>query len=51
YEARKGPSAPLNLVVLQGDPHANRRRLWNRGMSTESLKEYEGIIAREQLNY
>ncbi|KAF7330387.1 Cytochrome P450 [Mycena venus] len=46
YECRKDPRAPLNLVVLQGDAHANRRRLWNRGMSTESLKEYEGIIAK-----
>ncbi|KAJ7709643.1 cytochrome P450 [Mycena rosella] len=46
YEARKDPRAPLNLVVLQGEGHANRRRLWNRGMSTESLKEYEAIIAK-----
>ncbi|KAF7330930.1 Cytochrome P450 [Mycena venus] len=46
YQARQDPKAPLNLVVLQGDAHANRRRLWNRGMSTESLKEYEAIIAK-----
>jgi len=46
YEARKDPRAPFNLIVLQGDAHANRRRLWNRGMSTESLKEYEEIIAK-----
>ncbi|KAJ7123341.1 cytochrome P450 [Mycena filopes] len=46
YEGRKDPNAPLNLIVLQGDGHANRRRLWNRGMSTESLKEYEEIIAK-----
>ncbi|KAJ7816265.1 cytochrome P450 [Mycena leptocephala] len=46
YQARQDPSAPLNLVVLQGEAHANRRRLWNRGMSTESLKEYEAIIAK-----
>ncbi|KAJ7589046.1 cytochrome P450 [Mycena floridula] len=45
YDARKDPNAPSNLIVLQGEGHANRRRLWNRGMSTESLKEYEAIIA------
>ena len=31
---------------MTGEPHANRRRLWNRGMSGESLKEYEDIIVR-----
>ncbi|KAJ7444864.1 cytochrome P450 [Mycena latifolia] len=46
YDARKDPNAPLNLLILQGEAHANRRRLWNRGMSTESLKEYEAIIAK-----
>ncbi|KAF7330420.1 Cytochrome P450 [Mycena venus] len=46
YEARKDPKAPTNLHTLLGEAHANRRRLWNRGMSTESLKEYEEIIAK-----
>ncbi|KAJ6468280.1 cytochrome P450 [Mycena sanguinolenta] len=46
YQARKDPKAPSNLIVLQGEAHANRRRLWNRGMSTESLKDYEAIIAK-----
>ncbi|KAF7330444.1 Cytochrome P450 [Mycena venus] len=34
------------LLAMQGEAHANRRRLWNRGMSTESLKEYEEVIAK-----
>ncbi|KAJ7923026.1 cytochrome P450 [Mycena leptocephala] len=46
YEARKDPKAPLNLIVLQGEAHANRRRLWNRGMSTESLEGYKTTIAK-----
>ncbi len=39
------------ILNLSGDEHANRRRVWNRGFSTESLREYEDIIARrvEQL--
>jgi cytochrome P450 len=32
--------------VLRGSEHAHRRRLWNRGMSTESLKQYELIIEK-----
>ncbi|KAJ7156984.1 cytochrome P450 [Mycena crocata] len=49
YQARQDPAAPKNLIVLQGDGHANRRRLWNRGMSSESLKEYEAIIAKRAI--
>lgn len=30
---------------MNGDPHAARRRLWNRAMSTEALQEYESIVA------
>ncbi|KAJ3781343.1 cytochrome P450 [Lentinula aff. detonsa] len=38
-------SGPENLVTMNGDAHAARRRLWNRAMSTEALREYESIIA------
>nr|GAT44522.1 predicted protein [Mycena chlorophos] len=34
-----------SLLNLRGDAHANRRKIWNRGMSSESLKGYEGILA------
>ncbi|KIK52994.1 hypothetical protein GYMLUDRAFT_179526, partial [Collybiopsis luxurians FD-317 M1] len=49
YEARTDPNAPGNLVTLSGEKHAMRRRLWNRGMSNESLKEYEAIITKRAL--
>jgi cytochrome P450 len=39
-------SGPQNLVTMNGDAHAARRRLWNRAMSTKSLQEYERIIAK-----
>ena len=29
---------------MTGEDHDNRRRLWNRGMSHESLVEYEDLI-------
>ncbi|KAF7303625.1 hypothetical protein MIND_00591800 [Mycena indigotica] len=35
-----------NLLGLRGDAHANRRRIWNRGMSTESMKGFEVILAK-----
>ncbi len=36
---------------MTGEEHDNRRRLWNRGMSHDSLVEYESIIVKraEQL--
>ena len=33
------------MIVLTGQAHANRRRLWNRGLSTESLRQYESVLA------
>ncbi|KAJ7633021.1 cytochrome P450 [Roridomyces roridus] len=50
YEGRKDPSLQSgNLLVLLGDAHANRRRIWNRGMSTESLDEYETTILGKRI--
>ena len=31
---------------MTGEDHDNRRRLWNRGMSHESLVEYETVIVK-----
>lgn len=44
YSGRQDPNAPSNLIAMSGEPHANRRRIWNRGMSSDSLKHYEDII-------
>lgn len=46
YKARSDPNAPGNLIVLTGEAHAKRRKLWNRGMSSDSIKNYEAIIAK-----
>ncbi|KAF7312845.1 hypothetical protein MKEN_00968500 [Mycena kentingensis (nom. inval.)] len=46
YESRTDPTLPTrSLLTLRGDAHAARRRIWNRGMSSESLKEYESTLA------
>ncbi|KAJ7074048.1 high nitrogen upregulated cytochrome P450 monooxygenase 2 [Mycena amicta] len=47
YEPRADPAlATRSMLTLRGDAHANRRRIWNRGMSSESLKEFEGILEK-----
>lgn len=46
YSARRDPNTAPNLLAMTGDAHAHRRRLWNRGMSNDSLKEYEDIISK-----
>ncbi|KLO15624.1 cytochrome P450 [Schizopora paradoxa] len=45
YEVHADPDAPKNLVVLKGEEHQNRKRLWKRGMSPEALEEYSSMIA------
>lgn len=45
YEVHSDPGAPKNLVVLKGDEHFNRRRLWKRGLGGEALDEYSSLIA------
>ncbi|KAJ6632356.1 cytochrome P450 [Mycena sp. CBHHK59/15] len=47
YEPRTDPSLPTrSLLTLRGEAHANRRRIWNRGMSSESLHNYGPILAK-----
>ncbi|KAJ7722764.1 cytochrome P450 [Mycena olivaceomarginata] len=47
YEPRVDPALKTrSLLSLRGEPHANRRRIWNRGLSSESLKDYESILAK-----
>ncbi|KAJ7805633.1 cytochrome P450 [Mycena olivaceomarginata] len=47
YEPRADPALKTrSLLSLRGEPHANRRRIWNRGLSSESLKDYESILAK-----
>lgn len=44
YDSRQDLRASKNLQVLNGDAHTNRRRLWNRGFSSESVEYYSDII-------
>ncbi|ESK87713.1 cytochrome p450 [Moniliophthora roreri MCA 2997] len=46
YTVRQDLRAPKNLLAITGEEHANRRRLWNRGMSSDALVEYEETLKR-----
>ncbi|KLO18216.1 high nitrogen upregulated cytochrome P450 monooxygenase 1 [Schizopora paradoxa] len=46
YDSIKNKEGPKSLNVLPPEEHAKRRRLWNRGMNSESLTEYEIMITR-----
>ncbi|KAK7019301.1 cytochrome P450 [Favolaschia claudopus] len=34
------------LQTLRGEEHASRRKIWNRGLSSEAIQEYEYILAK-----
>ncbi|KAF7295565.1 hypothetical protein MIND_01096500 [Mycena indigotica] len=47
YEPRVDPvHGTRSLLTSRGDAHANRRRIWNRGMSSESLRDFELILEK-----
>ncbi|KAF9465832.1 cytochrome P450 [Collybia nuda] len=49
YEARHDPRAPGNVLVLRGQAHTDRRRIWSRAFTNESLEEYdEPLLKRVQ---
>ncbi|KAK7692413.1 hypothetical protein QCA50_004038 [Cerrena zonata] len=46
YDARRIPDAPPGLLTMRGEPHAQRRRLWNRGLSTEAIRGYDTSLGK-----
>ncbi|KAJ3998702.1 cytochrome P450 [Lentinula boryana] len=46
YLARQDERAPSNLLTLTGEKHANRRRIWNRGLNSDAIEEYDEILAK-----
>ncbi|KAK1224555.1 hypothetical protein PQX77_012534 [Marasmius sp. AFHP31] len=44
YLARSPVGLPPPLIVAIGEEHSNRRRIWARGFSSDSIKEYQQII-------
>jgi cytochrome P450 len=50
YNARRDPEgASVSLIVLSGEEHAMRRRVWDHGMGSESLSEYAELISKRGL--
>ena len=46
YRARHLPSARPGLLVMTGEAHAQRRRLWNRALSTEAIRSYDASLGK-----
>ncbi|KAJ7681748.1 cytochrome P450 [Mycena rosella] len=46
YEAERHPSTPPSIVALSGEAHAAKRRVWNRAMTSASMREYEPRVAQ-----
>jgi cytochrome P450 len=44
YEHKNPRRSSRNILGLRGTAHANRRRLWNRGLSSESVQDYEPLL-------
>ncbi|KAF8069222.1 cytochrome P450 [Lyophyllum atratum] len=47
YEARQDPRVPGNLLALKGQAHTDRRRLWSRAFTNDSLADFEEALAKE----
>ncbi|KAJ7461561.1 cytochrome P450 [Mycena latifolia] len=45
YEGGRPPSSAPTIIELTGEAHAAKRRVWNRSMTSASLREYEPLIA------
>ncbi|CAK5277509.1 unnamed protein product [Mycena citricolor] len=47
YEPLTDPSIPAKpLLLLKGEAHANRRRIWNRGLNSASIAAYEVTLVK-----
>ncbi|KAF7360564.1 hypothetical protein MVEN_00787500 [Mycena venus] len=46
YEAGRHSSTPPSIVSLVGEAHTAKRRVWNRGMTSAAIREYESLIAK-----
>ncbi|KAF9254840.1 cytochrome P450 [Marasmius fiardii PR-910] len=46
YSVRQDLRAPKSLLSVSGEEHASRRKLWNRGLSWEALREHEADLCK-----
>lgn len=49
YAARRDDRTEGSLLALTGEARVKRRRLWTRGLSPESIRNYEDIIRKQAL--
>ncbi|KAJ6502035.1 high nitrogen upregulated cytochrome P450 monooxygenase 2, partial [Mycena sanguinolenta] len=46
YEGGRHSATPPSIVCMSGQAHMAKRRVWNRAMSSASLREYEPLIVK-----
>ncbi|CAK5277250.1 unnamed protein product [Mycena citricolor] len=47
YDTRGDPNLPTkSLILLRGEAHANRRRIWNRGLNSAAIASYEVTMGK-----
>ncbi|KAJ7139173.1 hypothetical protein C8R44DRAFT_693598 [Mycena epipterygia] len=46
YESGRHSSTPPTIVGLVGEAHAEKRRVWNRAMTSAALREYDSLVAK-----
>ncbi|KAK1232618.1 hypothetical protein PQX77_004238 [Marasmius sp. AFHP31] len=44
YSVRQDLRAPKSILSLSGGEHAKRRKLWNRGLSWQALRDHESTL-------
>ncbi|KAJ7231273.1 cytochrome P450 [Mycena haematopus] len=46
YESGRHKDTPPTIVSLSGEAHAAKRRVWNRAMTSNCIREYELLVAK-----
>ncbi|KAJ6490687.1 high nitrogen upregulated cytochrome P450 monooxygenase 2 [Mycena vitilis] len=46
YEGGRHGSTPPSIVSLVGEAHTTKRRVWNRAMTSSSIRDYEPLIVK-----
>ncbi|KAJ7685627.1 high nitrogen upregulated cytochrome P450 monooxygenase 2 [Mycena polygramma] len=46
YEGGEHGSTPPSIISLVGEAHTTKRRVWNRAMTSSSIRDYEPLIVK-----
>jgi hypothetical protein len=46
YESGRHKDTPPSIVCMSGEAHTAKRRVWNRAMTSASIREYEPLVVK-----